>query len=40
MAAVLTALAHDDVRVVGVDQLADKLDRARAMGVHEAFTPG
>ena len=30
MAAMLTALAHDDVRVVGVDQLADKLDRARA----------
>jgi alcohol dehydrogenase len=39
MAAVLTALAHHDVRVVGVDQLADKLDRARAMGVHEAYTP-
>lgn len=39
MAAVLTALAHDDVRVIGVDQLPDKLDRARATGVHEAFTP-
>ena len=39
MAAMLTALAHDDVRVVGVDQLADKLDRARALGVHEAYTP-
>ena len=39
MAAVLTALAHDDVRVVGVDQLAEKLDLARAMGVHEALTP-
>jgi alcohol dehydrogenase len=39
MAAVLTALAHDDVRVVGVDQLADKLDKGRAMGVHEAYTP-
>jgi Zn-dependent alcohol dehydrogenase len=39
MAAVLTALAHDDVRVVGVDHLADKLDRVRAMGVHEAYTP-
>jgi alcohol dehydrogenase len=39
MAAVLTALAHDDVRVVGVDQLADKLDRARAMGAHAAYTP-
>jgi Zn-dependent alcohol dehydrogenase len=39
MAAVLTALAHADVHVVGVDQLADKLDRARSMGVHEACTP-
>jgi alcohol dehydrogenase len=39
MAAVLTALAHDDVRVIGVDQLPDKLDRARAAGVHDAFTP-
>ncbi|HEX2212254.1 MAG TPA: alcohol dehydrogenase catalytic domain-containing protein [Mycobacterium sp.] len=39
MAAVLTALAQDDVRVIGVDQLPDKLDRARAMGVHEAHTP-
>ena len=39
MAAMLTALAHDDVRVVGIDQLADKLDRARALGVHEAYTP-
>src|SRR5689334_12242727 len=26
MAAVMTALAHDDVMVVGIDQLADKLD--------------
>lgn len=39
MAAVLTALAHNDVHVVGVDQLPDKLDRARAMGAHEAYTP-
>jgi alcohol dehydrogenase len=39
MAAVLTALSHDDVRVVGVDQLPDKLDRARDMGVHDAYTP-
>lgn len=39
MAAVLTALAHDDVRVVGVDRLEDKLERARALGVHEAITP-
>jgi alcohol dehydrogenase len=39
MAAVITALAHHDVMVVGVDQLADKLDLARSMGVHEAYTP-
>jgi alcohol dehydrogenase len=39
MAAVITALAHHDVRVIGVDQLADKLDLARSMGVHEAYTP-
>ncbi len=39
MAAALTALAHDDVQVIGVDQLSDKLDRARALGVHEAYTP-
>jgi alcohol dehydrogenase len=39
MAAVITALAHHDVRVVGVDQLADKLDLARSMGVHDAYTP-
>ena len=40
MAAMLTALAHDDVRVVAVvDQLAEKLERARAMGAHETFTP-
>jgi Zn-dependent alcohol dehydrogenase len=38
MAAVLTALAHDDVRVVGVDQLPDKLERALAAGAHEAHT--
>lgn len=39
MAAVLTALAHHDVRVIGVDQLPDKLDRARSLGVHETYTP-
>ncbi|OBF28431.1 alcohol dehydrogenase [Mycobacterium sp. ACS1612] len=39
MAAVLTALAHDDVTVIGVDRLADKLELARAMGAHDAFTP-
>ncbi|MDZ4269178.1 MAG: alcohol dehydrogenase catalytic domain-containing protein [Mycobacterium sp.] len=39
MAAVITALAHDDVHVIGVDPLADKLERARAAGVHDACTP-
>ncbi len=39
MAAVITALAHHDVAVIGVDQLADKLALARSMGVHEAYTP-
>jgi alcohol dehydrogenase len=39
MAAVITALAHDDVAVIGVDQLADKLELARTTGAHEAYTP-
>lgn len=39
MAAVLTALAFDDVRVIGVDQLPAKLDDARAAGAHEVYTP-
>jgi alcohol dehydrogenase len=39
MAAVLTALAHDDVRVIAVDQLPEKLDMARRAGAHEAYTP-
>jgi alcohol dehydrogenase len=39
MAAVLTALAHDDVRVVGVDRLPEKLAHARALGAHDAYTP-
>lgn len=39
MAAVLTALAHDDVQVVGVDTLPDKLQRALALGAHGALTP-
>ncbi len=39
MAAVLTALSHDDVRVIGVDQLPAKLDLARTMGAHAAYTP-
>ncbi len=39
MAAVLTALAHDDVRVVAVDQLPEKLPAAAALGSHETYTP-
>lgn len=39
MAAVLTALAQHDVHVVGVDRLPDKLERARALGAHDAYTP-
>lgn len=39
MAAALTALAYDDVRVVGVDRLPDKLAWATGLGVHETRTP-
>jgi alcohol dehydrogenase len=39
MAAVLTALAHDDVRVVAVDQLPEKLEVARRAGAHEVYAP-
>ncbi len=39
MAAVLTALTCDDVRVVAVDQLPDKLAAARGLGAHETYTP-
>ncbi|MCG7606859.1 MULTISPECIES: alcohol dehydrogenase catalytic domain-containing protein [Mycobacterium] len=39
MAAALTALAHDDVRVIGIDQLPDKLAKARELGVHDTYTP-
>ena len=39
MAAMLTALAHDDVRVIAVDRLPEKLDRARELGAHAAYTP-
>jgi alcohol dehydrogenase len=39
MAAMLTALAHNDVRVIAVDQLPDKLDKALGMGAHEAYSP-
>ncbi|WP_395309039.1 alcohol dehydrogenase catalytic domain-containing protein [Mycobacterium sp. AMU20-3851] len=39
MAAMLTALAHDDVRVIAVDRLPDKLALAAELGAHETFTP-
>ena len=39
MAAMLTALAHDDVRVVAVDQLAEKLSRATELGAHAVHAP-
>ncbi|BBY27343.1 alcohol dehydrogenase catalytic domain-containing protein [Mycolicibacterium sediminis] len=39
MAAILTALAHDDVRVVAVDRLPEKLNRTRELGAHAAVTP-
>ena len=39
MAAVLTALAYDDVRVVAVDRMPDKLALARSLGAHAAVTP-
>ncbi|KUI32827.1 alcohol dehydrogenase [Mycobacterium sp. IS-1496] len=39
MAAIITAMAHDGVDVVGIDQLEDKLDRARSMGINAAYTP-
>lgn len=39
LAAALTALAHEDVTVVGIDMLDHKLDAARALGVHRVMTP-
>ncbi|BBY18473.1 alcohol dehydrogenase catalytic domain-containing protein [Mycolicibacterium litorale] len=39
MAAMITAMAYDGVDVVGIDQLEDKLDRARSMGINAAYTP-
>src|SRR5579875_1068931 len=38
MAAMLTALAHDDVRVVAVDQLPEKLTAAEGLGAHQTYT--
>jgi alcohol dehydrogenase len=39
MAAVLTTLAHDDVRVVAVDRLPAKLAAAREVGAQETYLP-
>lgn len=39
MAAVLTALAHDDVRVVAVDAVPAKLSTARELGAHAVLRP-
>ena len=39
MAALLTALALDDVEVIAVDQVPDKLSKARSLGAHTAVTP-
>lgn len=39
MAALITALAFDDVEVVGVDAVPDKLAMARELGAHRVLTP-
>ncbi len=39
MAAVLTALAHDDVDVVAIDRLPEKLSTASTLGAQRAYTP-
>ncbi|WP_193045849.1 alcohol dehydrogenase catalytic domain-containing protein [Mycolicibacterium baixiangningiae] len=39
MAAMITAMSYDGVEVVGIDQLEDKLDRARSMGINAAYSP-
>jgi alcohol dehydrogenase len=39
MAAVLTALTYDDVHVVAVDRLPEKLTTARGLGAHQTYTP-
>lgn len=39
MAAVMTALSYAGVRVIGVDQLDEKLTAASALGAHETYTP-
>lgn len=39
MAAVLTALAHDGVKVIAVDKIPEKLSVATALGAHHAYSP-
>lgn len=39
MAAVLTALTYDGVRVIAVDQLPEKLSAATRLGAHDTYTP-
>ncbi|TXK19105.1 alcohol dehydrogenase catalytic domain-containing protein [Homoserinibacter sp. GY 40078] len=39
LAAILTALAHDDVQVIGVDMSPAKLESALGMGAHAVYTP-
>lgn len=39
MAALLTGLAQDDVRVIAIDSNQDKLNRAADLGAHEAYLP-
>ena len=39
LAAMITALAHDGVRVIAIDTLASKLETALELGAHEAMTP-
>jgi len=39
MAALITALASDDLQVIGIDGVQDKLDQATSLGAAETYTP-
>lgn len=39
MSAILTGLAYNDVRVIGVDARTEKLESARKFGAHEVYLP-
>lgn len=39
MAAILTALAHDDIRVIAIDAKEEKLASARELGAHGSYLP-